>query len=383
MRIEPARSPRAFLDAQRAFYRNDPNYVPPLTLVDAGQISPRKNAFFAGAKAAFWLAYDGSACVGRISTVRNFVHDEFWGDRVGFFGHFEATGATVTRALVDHAAAWLHREGASVLRGPIDLSTNYKTGLLVDGDPGMPAMMMPHNPPAYAEWLTASGLHKAKDVLALDIDTTSLQRERLQRLGAKVAARARVELRPLVMARFSSDVEHIWRLYNTIWEHNWGFVPMARAEFEREAQGFKSICIPDLIWFAEAEGEPVAFIVGLPDVSPAIRACNGRLLPLGWWKLMRTLRGVHRLRVLTLGVRPDHRGRGVDGALIHRLVAAGIERGYQSAECGWVLEDNDAMLRPLAGIGARPFRRYRVYERALPAATEASAAAAAQPPSRS
>jgi len=368
LRIERARSTRVFLDAQRAFYRGDPHYVPPLTSIDRHQLAPRRNPFFARARAEFWLAHDGGRCVGRISAVRNFTHDEFWGDRVGFFGHFEAASEDVARALVEHAASWLQREGATVLRGPIDLSTNYRTGLLVEGEPGPPAMLMPHNPERYAAWLEACGLRKAKDVVALWIDTTTLQLERLQRVGAKVAARAKVTLRPLVRRQFAADIARIWRLYNSIWERNWGFVPMARGEFEREANGFRPICIPDLIWFAEAAGEPVGFIIGLPDVNPAIAACDGRLLPLGWWTMLRTLRRTRHLRVLTLGVQPDHRGRGVDAALIHQLVAAGIGRGFVSAECGWVLEDNMAMLGPLAGFGARPYRRYRIYERVLTAA---------------
>src|SRR5688572_15280014 len=138
LRIERERSPRAFLDAQRPFYRDDPDYVPPLTLVDAAQLAPNKNAFFATAKAGFWLAREGKRCVGRISTVRNLTHDEFWGDRVGFFGHFEAASAAAAHALLDHAAAWLRAEGATLLRGPIDLSTNYRTGLLIEGDAGPP-----------------------------------------------------------------------------------------------------------------------------------------------------------------------------------------------------------------------------------------------------
>lgn len=367
MRIDSIASPRQFLDAQRGFYRHDPHYVPPLTLVDAAALAPRKNAFFSRAQAGFWLARDGRHVLGRISAVRNFVHDEFWGDRVGFFGHFEARDQEVATALLEHASAWLRDHGASVLRGPIDLSTNYRTGLLVEGEPGPPAMMMPHNPPHYAAWLEAFGLRKAKDVVALWIDTGTIDADRLKRLGEKVAERARIRLRPLRMPAFNAEIELIWQLYNQIWERNWGFVPMLRDEFLREAKGFKPICTPELIQFAEADGQPVGFIVGLPDTNRAALACNGRLLPFGWWKFLRTLKGVNHLRVLTLGVLEAYRGRGTDGALINAVVIEGVSRGFRSAECGWVLEDNLAMLAPLERLGARVFRRYRVFEKPLPA----------------
>jgi GNAT superfamily N-acetyltransferase len=363
LRIDPIRSPRQFLDAQRDFYRNDPHYVPPITLVDAAAIDPRKNAFFTRAETGFWLARDGRRVVGRISAARNLVHDEFWGDHIGFFGHFEAVDQHVAAALLEHAATWLRARGATALRGPVDLSTNYRTGLLVEGDAGPPAMMMPHNPPEYAAWLEATGLRKAKDVVALWIDTSTIDADRLRRLSQKLAERTRMRTRPLRMAAFKAEL--IWHLYNQIWERNWGFVPMLRDEFLREAMGFKPICTPELIQFAEVGGKPIGFIVGLPDTNLAALACNGRMLPFGWWKFLRRLKTVNHLRVLTLGVLPEYRGRGTDGALINAVVVEGVSRGFRSAECGWVLEDNLAMLAPLERLGARVFRRYRVYERGL------------------
>lgn len=362
VRIEPARSPTAFLDAQRAFYVGDPHYVPPLTLVDKNALSPRHNPFFARAEAGFWLGWRGREVVGRISAVRNMAHDEFWGDTVGFFGHFEARDAEAATAMLAHARGWLGTHGATSMRGPIDLSTNSRTGLLVEGDPGPPAVMMPYNPATYGAWIEGAGLRGIKDVVAFHIDTRTIDAERLRKLGARVAERARVRLRPIAMRSFRAEIGLLWDLYNQILERNWGFVPMSRGEFEREAKDFKAICVPELIQIAEVEGRPVGFIVALPDANRAVAACNGRLLPFGWWRLLRALRTVTHLRVVILGVLPDHRGRGIDAALIQSVVANGVERGFTSAECGWVLEDNSAMTTPLLRLGARAFRRYRVYE---------------------
>src|SRR5262245_33889956 len=151
--IAPLRHAARFLDLQRQFYRGDPHFVPVLTAGEAWQIEPRKNPYFAHAEAEFFVARRGPRVVGRISAARDRLHDEFHGDRTGFFGHFEAADAAVAAALVQTAADWCRQRGATVLRGPIDLSTNYKCGLLVAGEPGPPVLMMPHNPPHYAQWL--------------------------------------------------------------------------------------------------------------------------------------------------------------------------------------------------------------------------------------
>ncbi len=365
VRIEVARSAAAFLDAQRAFYVGDPHFVPPLTLLDKRAIAPRHNPFFARAQAGFWLGWRGREVVGRISAVRNDVHDEFWGDRVGFFGHFEARDADAAAAMLEHARSWLAAHGATCVRGPIDLSTNGRTGLLVEGDPGPPAVMMPYHPPAYPGWIEAAGLQPIKDVVAFHIDASTVDAARLRKLGDRVAARARVTLRPIALRHFAAEIEVLWDLYNAILERNWGFVPMSRGEFQSEAQGFKAICRPELIQIAEVDGIAVGFIVALPDVNRAIAACDGRLLPFGWWRFMRALRRVTHLRVVILGVLPQHRGRGVDAALIQAVVANGVELGFSSAECGWVLEDNTAMTTPLLRLGARVFRRYRLFEAPL------------------
>ncbi|MCB1004249.1 MAG: hypothetical protein KDB35_08690, partial [Acidimicrobiales bacterium] len=81
-------SARQFLDLQRGFYRDDPDYVPPITAAEAWQLDPAKNPFFEHAEFEPLAAFVGGRCVGRISVCRDRLHDEFHGDRVGFFGHF-------------------------------------------------------------------------------------------------------------------------------------------------------------------------------------------------------------------------------------------------------------------------------------------------------
>jgi len=363
--IRTETNPGRFLELQREFYRGDRNFVPPLAAGEKWQLQPHRNPFFQHAEVGLFTAWREGTLVGRVSACRDRLNDEFHGDRVGFFGHFEARDAAAAEQLVAHAAAWCRQRGATELRGPIDLSTNYRCGLLIEGDPGTPVMMMPYNPPQYADWLTAAGLQKAKDLVALAGTKEGIDRKRMARIAEHLQKRNAARLRQVDMRRFTEDVRTMWRLYESIWDRNWGFTPMPEAEFLAQARDLKKIAHPALLQIAEVEGKPVGFLVALPDVNKAVHACNGRLLPFGWWKFLRTLRATRSIRVLTMGVAREYRRAGVDVMMMQRVMEDGIAAGFDACEASWILEDNDDMLSPLATMGLRLYRRYRIYSKSL------------------
>jgi GNAT superfamily N-acetyltransferase len=296
--------------------------------------------------------------------VRDRLHDEFHGDRVSS-SVIEAADAAAAQALLARAAAWCRARGATELRGPVDLSTNYRCGLLVDGEPGSPVMMMPYNPKSYAGWLEGCGLAKAKDLLALKTDKQALDLERLPRLVARMARHSNATVRRVDLHAFDGEMAVLWDLYHRIWERNWGFVPMSRAEFDAQARDLKRIAHPSLMHIAEIDGVPAGFVLALPDVNVAIQACGGRLLPFGWWRFLRALRRVRKIRVITLGVLPELRKRGIEALLLHAVISQGIAAGFDACEASWILEDNRDMLAPLEALGHVAYRRYRIYSKAL------------------
>lgn len=363
--IRAVPQPARFLDLQRDFYRGDPLYVPPITSGEAWQLDPRKNPFFRHAEAGLFAAFEDGRVVGRVSACRDRLHDEFHGDQVGFFGHFEARDEATARTLVEHAAQWCRQRGAAVLRGPVDLSTNYRCGLLVDGEIGPPVTMMPYNPPHYADWLEACGLQKAKDLLALYVDSGTIDLRRVDRIAEHLRKKTSATLRPIDLRSFDAECVVLWDLYHRIWERNWGFVPMSRDEFLAQAKDLKRVAHPALMHIAEVAGAPVGFVVALPDVNRGAAACRGRLLPFGWWKFLRAMKQTKLIRVITLGVVPEWRRVGIEMLLMHKVIRSGLDVGFRACEASWILEDNRDMLGPLETLGHRPYRRYRIYEKAL------------------
>lgn len=363
--IRPVRSARKFLDLQRGFYRGDPNYVPPVTIAESWQLEPHKNPFFEHAQFECFAAYRQSVCVGRISTTRDRLHDEFHGDQIGFFGHFEATDEAAAHALLKHAATWCRVRSASALRGPVDMSTNYRCGLLIDGHPGPPVMMMPYNRPEYGDWIESFGLAKCQDLLALHGTSESLDRPRMDKLTKRIEKRSGIKLRRVNLRQFDQECVVLWDLYQRIWERNWGFVPMTEAEFLAQAKDLKKVAHPSLMHIAEKDGEAIGFVLAIPDTNVGAKACNGRLLPFGWWKFLRAMKKKHLIRVLTLGAVPEYRKTGLDMLLMHRVMSDGIDAGFDACEASWILADNHDMLGPLQTLGCTPYRRYRIYQRPL------------------
>ena len=172
-------------------------------------------------------------------------------------------------------------------------------------------------------------------------------------------------IRPINLRRFRQDVNLLLEVYNSAWERNWGFVPMSPAETDALAAQLRWVGDPNLCLLAEIKGETVGFALALPDYNQALRHIDGRLFPFGLFKLLWHKRKINGARVLTLGLKPDFRRSGIDAMLYLRLWEEAPKHGYPLVECSWILEDNWPMRRGLERMGARLYKTYRIYEKAL------------------
>ncbi|MBN2490030.1 MAG: N-acetyltransferase [Planctomycetes bacterium] len=358
----PHRS-RPFLRVPWIVHRGDPRWVEPLRHSVRRLLHPARNPFWRHARARFWLARRGGEPVGRIAAILNAAHDERWAEAAGFFGFFECVDdGAAARALLETAADWLRRKGATVLRGPCSPSTNHECGVLVEGFDRDPFVMMPYTPPHYPAALEGFGLHKAMDLLSFAIRPEDDFPPKFARVAEAAARRHGIRLRRLDPGAFAADLETLRRIYNGAWADNWGFVPVSTAEFAFLAAELRPIAWPDFILFAESAGETVAAVVCVPDLNPLLKRMNGRLFPLAFRHLLGWRRKVGAVRLLTLGVLPEFRGRGVDALLYRELLAAGRRHGFRrDCELGWVLETNAVMLHTIQHAGGRPVKRLRLY----------------------
>jgi hypothetical protein len=362
----------AFVDLAWKVYANDPAWVPPLKSEVHGLIDPKKNPWFGHAKAQFWLAERDGQVVGRVSAQVDELVLEHMGEGTGQWGMFEALDGEAAALLISTAEAWLRDQDMTRALGPIGLSIWDEPGLLIEGFSESPTAMMGHHRPEYRGWIEAAGYGKAKDLLTYGLDITNWNDPLIDRLIAAGERNPRIHIREVNLKKFDEDSAIILNLLNDAWSDNWGFVPLTPDEIAYAGKKLKPIIYPALVRIAEVDGEPVAFMLTIPDINELTRDLNGTLVPFGWAKLLWRLRKprVRRLRVPLMGVaRKLHNTRLASQLafmMIEFIRRRGItEFGATHGEFGWILEDNKGMLSIAQLPGAEINHRYRVYEKAL------------------
>lgn len=359
-----------FIRVPMRLQAGDPNYIAPLLLERREALQAKTNPFFAHADVQFWLAFRDGQDVGRISAQIDRLNPQT-AEGYGNFGLIAGEDdPEVFAALFAAAESWLRERGRRWALGPINLSTNEEVGLLVEGHDTPPMVLMGHDAPYVGGRIEAEGYAKAKDIYAYECSVDHDLPAPILRRVRKGPAEG-VVLRTVDMKRFDEEIRTLTGILNDAWAGNWGFTPTTEAETQQLATALKMVIDPRLTWFAEIDGEPAGFMVLLPNVNEAIADLRGRLLPFGWAKLLWRLK-VSRVksgRVPLMGVKrkfaATHRGQLLPFQLIDAVVQAARKLGYRRYELSWVLEDNLPMRRICEAGGARIYKTYRLYEKAL------------------
>ena len=366
-----------FVDLAYQLNAKDPNWIPPLRMEAMELITPGKNPFYEHAEQQLFLAERGEKLVGRISAHIDHLllampPEQGGGPGVGNWGLFEAEDAQVGAALIAQAEAWLKAKGMTSAMAPISCSIWEEPGLLVEGHGHPPTVMMGHDNPAYQGWIESLGYAGIKDLLTYDLDITKGFPPLVQRIVQSGERNARIRIRKVDKRRFDEEAALILSILNEAWSDNWGFLPITPSEIAYTGKKLKPIVFEDLIRVAEVEGEPVAFMLTLPDLNEMTADLDGRLFPFGWAKLLWRLRKpkVRTMRVPLMGVVRKLQSTRLASQLAFMMIEyirrdAVAKYGATRGEIGWVLEDNQGMRSIAETIESKIDKVYRIYSRAI------------------
>jgi GNAT superfamily N-acetyltransferase len=355
---------REFIELPFRLHSNRPQWVPPLRLERHAFLSRRLNPFFRHGEARLFLARRDGRVVGRISAQVDHAYQRYHGTREGMFGFLELEDdLEVMRALLDAAAGWLRARGCDTAIGPMDFTMNDESGIVIEGHDRPPFIRQPWHPPYYQRLCEAAGLTKAKDLNTWEMEIGD--RERILPIIFELDRKAREEhgirIRHMTRRSLRRDLDAFADVYNAAWANNWGFAPLSREDLDGYARSLQFVFHPDWFMIAETrDGEVAGVGISVLDINQVLRRMNGRLLPFGWWWLLRRNRIIDAVRVGFLGVHPDHQHTGVAASLYIEHYNRARRDGVWWGEMGWILEDNP-INRGMEALGGRLVKRFRVY----------------------
>jgi hypothetical protein len=361
---------KAFIELPWRIYAQDANWIPPLKKEIRRLLDPAVHPFWKFSERILFLAQRDSETVGRIAGIVDHNYNRFHNDKMGIWGFFEcARDPEAAAALFSEVEEWARQKGLAFLRGPLNPSTNYEVGLLIEGYEYPPVFLMTYNPPYYVDLVESQGFTKEKDLLAFFVDKKWRPPEWLGRVAKRIKGQGNIRIRSGQLGNLPHEMNLVKEIYQEAWFDNWGFVPMTEAEVGEMARSLVKIIDPDLVFFLYYDEEPVGAGMIVPDVNPLLKRFNGKIGFLGWLKTLLYKKEITGLRGLIFGVKKKYQELGlplVAFDYLYRILFENIKfKDYQYMELGWNLEDNDRINQWYEDGGAKVYKKYRIFRKSL------------------
>ncbi|MGQ9819369.1 MAG: hypothetical protein ACUVQ1_05530 [Candidatus Kapaibacteriales bacterium] len=368
--IQGKRDKITFIKSQWLFYKDDPNWVPPMIRDRYKLIDTENNPFYRHSELKLYLAYSGNEIVGRIAAIVNHNHITTHKDRTAFFGFFECINSIeVARILLETVENWLTQKGYETILGPVNPSINDEIGMLIDGYDLPPVLMMTYNPKYYNDLMEACGYSKAKDVYAYLLEPSTFIHEKAVRMQDIIKKRYNIAIREVDLknkTQFKKDVQTLKDIYNSAWVPNWGFVKWTDEEFDYIAKDLKMIAEPKLALIVEANGKVAGFGLALPNINECLIYNRSGSTLGALYHILTKRKNIKFIRIIALGIMPEFQKTGIDAILYYELGTRAINLGYRFGEASWILEDNEMMNRALnSTMGGKIYKTYRLYQKKI------------------
>lgn len=316
--IQPTRSAlRDFTQFQIDLYRGNDYYVPPLVSDDIEALSPDKNPAFDFCEAAYFMAYRDGKPVGRIAAIINSQVNRSCDSKICRFGFMDfVDDMEVSRALFDAAEDWGRRKGMNKMVGPLGFTDMDREGLLVEGFEELSTMATNYNYPYYAGHVEAAGYAKESDWVEFLLQVPDKVPERYDRIATLVKEKLNLRIQKYTSRKKAkAEIGHkLFRLINEAYKDLYQYSQLTDRQIDYYVDYYLGLVNLDLLTFVmDKDDNLVGLGIALPSLSRGLQKAQGRLLPFGWYHLLKALKGKNdRVDLLLVAVHPDYQNRGVN-----------------------------------------------------------------------
>lgn len=360
---------KRFIRFNYEFYKDNPYSVPDLYDDMLNTFSPKKNAAFEFCEADYFLALRDGKIVGRVAAIINRRANETWNRKTVRFGWIDfIDDMEVSTALIDTVKQWGKKRGMTEIEGPLGFTDMDAEGMLVEGFDQLSTMATIYNYPYYPQHMERLGLSKSADWVEMKIYVPDAIPEKHRRISEIIAKRYNLHIRKLKSkkeVRQSGVAHDIFRLINDAYTPLFGYSRMTERQIDQYVKMYVPVLDLRMVSIVENEqNEIVAVGISMASLSRALQKAKGRLLPFGWYHLLKALmwKRPKVLDLLLVAVRPDYQGKGVNALLFTDLIPVYKELGFDYAESNPELEMNEKVQNQWQYFKTEQHKRRRCFK---------------------
>ncbi len=360
---------KTFIFLPEKIHADHKNWVHPIYMDEWTYFDVKKNKAFSYSDTILLLAYKGEEAAGRIMGIINRRYNEYKKEKTARFGYLETwEDEEVVRALLQAVEDWARDKGMKKIIGPYGFTDQDPEGFLIEGFESRATIATYYN----FDWMPGvvekMGYGKDVDYFVYKLDVPKEFPEFYKKILERVKRKGNFELIELRRKRqIKPWIIPVLDLMNEcyIGSNIYGYTPLDKQEMLDLAKRYLPVLDPRFVKVITSEGQIVAFIVGIPDMTEGIKKARGRLLPFGFLKILRAAKKTKQLDLLLGAVKEEFRGRGLDVLMGVGMIKSAQEAGFEVMDTHHELESNVKVRAEMEKMGGKLYKKYRVYQKAL------------------
>lgn len=361
---------KRFVKFEIDLYEGNPYYVPPLLIDEIGTLNPRENPAFDFCEAGYFMAYRDGRPVGRIAAMINRQVNERTGQRNARFGFIDfIDDPEVSAHLLKAAEDWARSRGMQKIVGPLGFTDLDREGMLVEGFGELSTMATIYNYPYYQSHLEKAGYHKDSDWVEFLMEVPEEIPDKFNRIAEIVKKKFGLRVvKYTSRTRIKNEYGRaIFHLINDAYKDLYQYSPLTERQVDQYISEYLNLLNLDLVsLIVDKDGDLKGVGISMPSMSRALQKSHGRLFPLGWYHLLKGLKGRNdRVDLLLVAVAPEYQNKGANALLFQDLIPQYIKYGYRYAESNPEMETNSKVQSQWSYFNRRQHRRRRSFSKKL------------------
>ena len=371
-KVTTKRDLKRFIRFNYKLYKGNPYSVPDLFDDMLNTFNKQKNAAFEFCEADYFLAYKDGKIVGRVAAIINHKANQAWGKKDVRFGWIDFTDdAEVADALIRAVEQWGKERGMTDIVGPLGFTDMDAEGMLIEGFDQLGTMATIYNYPYYPHHMERMGFVKDSDWVEFKIYIPDGIPDKHKRIADIIQRKYNLQIKKYTSARkiAAEYGQAIFRLINEAYSQLYGYSALSQRQIEQYVKMYLPILDLRMVTLiTEQNGELVAVGISMPSLSEALQKAHGRLLPFGWYYLLKALffkRRAKMLDLLLVAVKPEYQNKGVNALLFTDLIPVYQQLGFEYAESNPEMELNGKVQAQWDYFRTEQHKRRRAFRKAI------------------